>query len=120
MAVGDMKYAFTDLDGLQQEVEIPAAVLRSGKHRGLNNKQSIMDYLYKQGYAVAKPDIPDTPKKVRARKIDEKKQKLLDTISKSIETLGSVISMNSDRMVQIEIDNELYEITIVKKRKPKT
>lgn len=121
MAVGDMKYKFTDNDGQIQELEIPATVLRSGKHRGLNNRQTIMEYAFKQGFNVDEPKIEkknsNTKTKARSRKPNEVKRMIIDKIQDAIQDLGEINVLNSERQIQIEINGNLYEVTLVQKRK---
>lgn len=120
MAVGDMKYKFTDNNGDLQEVNVPAAVLRSGKRQGLSNKETIMKYAFENGYAVDAPVLPEKKPRKFTRKPDTQKQKIIETIAAALEDDGKVTILNEERQIQIEINNDLFEITLVKKRKPKT
>lgn len=119
MAVGDMKYKFTDNDGQIQELEIPATVLRSGKHRGLNNRQTIMEYAFKQGFNVDESKIEKkiSNTKARSRKPNEVKRMIINKIQDAIQDLGEINVLNSERQIQIEINGNLYEVTLVQKRK---
>ena len=123
MAVGDLKYKFIDKNGEQQELEIPASVLRSGKHRGLSNRETIMEYAAGQGYAVDAPEPKKTKTKTSkrnaTRKPDEQKRKLITAIEETLSTFGSINVLNPERQLQIEINGELFEVTLTKKRTPK-
>lgn len=121
MAVGDMKYKFTDNDGVLQEVEIPAAVLRSGKHRGLTNRQTLMEYAFKQGFNVDEPKIekktPTTNTKARSRRPNDTKRAIISKIDDALQELGTTNVLNVERQIQVEIGDNLYEVTLVQKRK---
>lgn len=120
MAVGDMKYKFMDLDNNEQEIVIPAEVLRKGKRAGMNNRQTIMKYAYDQGFNVEKPK--ETEKKTtskRTRKPNEIKANLITTLQESLQAMGEVNVINPERQVQVVIDGVTYEFTLVQKRAPK-
>ena len=121
MAVGDLKYKFIDKNGEQQELEIPASVLRSGKHRGLSNRETIMEYAAEQGYAVDAPEPKETKtnKRNTTRKPDEQKRKLITAIEETLLIFGSINVLNPERQLQVEINGELFEVTLTKKRTPK-
>jgi len=122
MAVGDLKYKFVDKNGEQQELEVPASVLRSGKHRGLSNRETIMEYAASKGYAVDAPEPKKTKTKTgkrNTRKPDEQKRKLIAVIGETLSIFGSINILNPERQIQIEVDGELFEVTLTKKRAPK-
>lgn len=117
MAVGDMKYKFTDLDNEMQEIVIPADVLRKGKRAGKTNRQTIMEYAFEQGFNVPKPE-PTTKKTKtkRTRKPNETKGALMEALRGAMIDLGEVIVVNPERQLQVIIDNTTYEFTLVQKR----
>lgn len=121
MAVGDLKYKFSDNDGTLQEIEVPAAVLRSGKKAGLTNRQTILKYAAEHGFNVDAPKEAATPKKKvsRTRKPDEQKRQIIQIVSDSLGELGEINVVNVERQVQVVIDGETFELTLVKKRKQK-
>ena len=122
MAVGDMRYTFTDKQGQEHQVDIPAEVIRKGRRDGLNNRDTIMLYLANNGYMV---DVPAATKKekkparARARKPDEQKRAIMKAVSLALEEFGIVDNINPERQVQVQINGDVFELTMVKKRKPK-
>ena len=114
-----MKYSFTDKDGVTQEVNIPAEVLRKGKREKLTNKQTILRYVAEQGFYVDAPQIDAKPKTPRARnrKPDEQKRQIIDKIADVLIDLGSVDIINPERQLQVQINGDIFELTMVKKRK---
>lgn len=114
-----MKYKFTDKDGVIQEVNIPAEVLRKGKREGLTNKQTILQYIAGEGYNVDTPKIEQKPKvpKARNRKPDEQKREIINRVADVLIDLGAVDIINPERQIQVQINGETYELTMVKKRK---
>lgn len=117
MAVGDLKYKFIDKNGEQQEIEVSASILRSGKHRGLSNRETVMEYAASQGYAVDAPEPKKkTTKRGTARKPDEQKQKLISAIEETLSTFGSINVINAERQLQVDIDGVIFEVTLTKKR----
>ena len=122
MAVGDLKYKFIDKNGEQQEIEVSASILRSGKHRGLSNRETVMEYAASQGYAVDAPEPKKkktTTKRDTTRKPDEQKQKLISAIEETLSTFGSINVINAERQLQVDIDGVIFEVTLTKKRPPK-
>jgi hypothetical protein len=119
MAVGDMKYKFTDQAGAEQEVMVPAEVLRKGKRAGKTNRQTILEYAAEQGFDV---DVPQaTPKKTskRTRKPNKTKADLIDRLSATLSDVGEVNVVNPERQVQVTIEGTIFEFTLVQKRSQK-
>ena len=121
MAVGDMKYKFVDLNGEEQEIVVPAEVLRKGKRAGMTNRETIMKFAFENGYAVQEPQTKKKAKSTtkRTRKPNDKKKMLIDRLADSIGELGSVNIINPERQVQIDIDGTIFEFTLVQKRASK-
>lgn len=123
MAVGDMRYTFTDKQGQEHQVDIPAEVIRKGRRDGLSNRDTILLHLANNGYMVDAPAATKKEKKkaTRTRKPDEQKQSIINVLIHAMEEQGNVEIniINPERQFQITLDNELYEVTLVKKRKPK-
>ena len=119
MAVGDMRYKFTDKNGVAQEIDIPAEVLRKGKRQGLSNRQTMMAYAADHGFDVDAPATPNKPKRKVTRKPDDQKRMIIEMVAAALEDTVSVNVVNPERQVQVDINGDLFEITLVKKRKPK-
>ena len=122
MAVGDMRYTFTDRQGQEHQVDIPAEVIRKGKRDGLTNRDTIMLYLANHGYMVDAPAVASKEKKkkaTRTRKPDEQKLAIMKAVSLALEEFGVVDNINLERQVRVQINGDVFELTMVKKRKPK-
>ena len=121
MAVGDMRYTFTDKQGQEHQVDIPAEVIRKGKRDGLSNRDTIMLYLANHGYMVNAPAATKKGKKkaTRTRKPDEQKLVIMKAVSLALEEFGVVETVNPERQVRVQIIGDVFELTMVKKRKPK-
>ena len=121
MAVGDMRYTFTDKQGQEHQVDIPAEVIRKGKRDGLSNRDTIMLYLANHGYMVDAPAATKKEKKkaTRTRKPDEQKRAIMKAVSLALEEFGVVEIVNPERQVRVQIIGDVFELTMVKKRKPK-
>lgn len=118
MQLGDIQYTFTDNDGAQQKVLIPAEVLKAGRREGLSNKESIARYLCNEGYHVdaVKPSQTKTKRK-STRKPNETKQRLINALADVMTGFGGVDVVNPERQVQVNIDGTVFEWTLVQKRK---
>lgn len=119
MAVGDMHYKFIDKDGQTQEIDIPAEVLRKGKREGLSNRETMMRFCADQGFNVDAPKAKSKPKRKATRKPDEQKRAIIEVVNQALSALGEVNVTNEERQIQITINDDLFELTLVKKRKPK-
>lgn len=120
MDIGDVRYKFVDNNGVQQEIVVPAKVLRSGRREGLTNRQSMMKYAAETGYAVTPPQI-DPEKKTnktttRKRKVNPTKSLLMDKITSCLSELGETEVINTERQTRVKIDGITYEVTLVQKR----
>lgn len=120
MAVGDMHYKFIDKNGETQEIDIPAEVLRKGKREGLSNRETMMRFCAEKGFNVDAPATTKHKAKAkRTRKPDEQKRAIMKAVSLALEEFGVVDNINPERQVQVQINGEVFELTMVKKRKPK-
>ena len=121
MAVGDMRYTLIDKQGQEHQVDIPAEVIRKGKRDGLSNRDTIMLYLANHGYMVDAPAATKKEKKkaTRTRKPDEQKLAIMKAVSLALEEFGVVDNINPERQIQLQINGDVFELTMVKKRKPK-
>lgn len=121
MAVGDMRYTFTDKQGQEHQVDIPAEVIRKGRRDGLSNRDTILLHLANNGYMVDAPAATKKEKKkpTRTRKPDEQKRMIIGMVGQTLSELGEVNILNEERQLQIAINGDLFELTLVKKRKPK-
>ena len=123
MAVGDLRYKFTDNSGNPVEIDVPAAVLRAGKKNGFTNRETIINYAYEQGGYDVTPieKKADDKKKTthRTRKPNEQKKKLIDILANAMIDEGVVNIINPERQVQVEINGVTFEFTLVQKRTSK-
>ena len=124
MAVGDMKYKFTDNTNTEVEIMVPANVLRRGKRAGLTNRETIMKYAFENGYNVDKPAETKkaTAKKgaaKRTRKPNDTKLQLMQTLQEALAGVGETNVVNPERQLQVTIDGKIFEFTLVQKRAPK-
>lgn len=121
MNIGDLRYTFTDKNGQSQVAEIPAEVLRKGRRKGQSNKDTILIYLAEQGFAVDAPKVEQKKRTARPRKADKQKQSIINVLVDAMQQQGNIKInvINDERQFQFEVDDELYEVTLVKKRKPK-
>lgn len=123
MNIGDLKYTFTNLDGAEETVVVPAEVMREGKRAGLNTKLAIQKYLYDLGKIAEDPtEGVDTTKpatqRKRTRKPNDTKAALITAVTNVLATeFGAVNVVNPERQVQVVIDGKTYEFTLVQKRK---
>lgn len=140
-----MKYTFTADNGKEKTVSIPDDYIRTNKKNlGLTTKEAIELWLFDNDYIEnAEADaltqkakgtnvrVGGTSKrKAPVRKPDYTKRTLISEIKNSLEGLaldagsGSVevsnISIpNLERVVRFQLDDDTYELTLSKKRKPK-
>lgn len=121
MAVGDMRYTFTDKQGQEHQVDIPAEVIRKGRRDGLSNRDTILLHLANNGYMVDTPAATKKEKKkaTRTRKPDEQKLAIMKAVGLALEEFGVVDNINPERQVRVQINGDVFELTMVKKRKPK-
>ena len=119
MVIGGMRYGFTDNNGVEQTIEIPADVIRAGKRAGKTNRQTILEYAAEQGFEV---DVPETAAKKmtkRTRKPNKTKADLIERLAAAMSDAGDVNVINAERQVQVVIDGTVFEFTLVQKRAPK-
>lgn len=122
MNPGDLKNTFTDKDGVERTVVIPAEVFRNARRNKISNKVAINNYLAEQGYLdqtvaeeVATADAQK--RKPRTRKPNEVKRQIIDQIASTMTAqYGAVEVTNPERQLHFEIDGKTYEITLVQKR----
>lgn len=141
-----MKYTFTADNGKEKTVSIPDDYIRTNKKNlGLTTKEAIELWLFDNDYIEnaeadaltqkakgANVRVGGTSKrKAPVRKPDYTKRTLIFEIKNSLEGLaldagsGSIevsnISIpNIERVVRFELGDDTYELTLSKKRKPKT
>lgn len=143
-----MKYTFTADNGKEKTVSIPDDYIRTNKKNlGLTTKEAIDLWLFDNDYienaeadALTQAALASkgtnrvggkSPRKAPARKPDYTKRTLISEIKNSLEGLaldagsGSIevsnISVpNVERVVRFELGDDTYELTLSKKRKPKT
>lgn len=141
-----MKYTFTADNGKEKTVSIPDDYIRTNKKNlGLTTKEAIELWLFDNDYIEnAEADAltqkaketgtrvgGKSPRKAPVRKPDYTKRTLISEIKNSLEGLaldaesGSIevsnISIpNIERVVRFELGDDTYELTLSKKRKPKS
>ena len=136
-----MKYTFTNIDGTQKTVNISEDVLAQGKREGLTARETIDRFLSDEGYIVD-PTVRELTEKAKAnginnagkvssgkrkaptRKPDLVKRMLIEGLSKYISEayaeVKNVQVTNIERIIAFSIGDDNYELTLSKKRKPKT
>ncbi len=121
MNPGDLKNTFTDKDGVERTVVIPAEVFRNARREKISNKVAIQRYLASEGYldetAVEETAKADTQKRTRTRKPNDTKRGIIDLLSTTVTAqFGAVEVTNPERQFRFEIDGKTYEVTLVQKR----
>lgn len=143
-----MKYTFTADTGKEKTVSIPDDYIRTNKKNlGLTTKEAIELWLFDNDYIEnAEADAltqkakgvtstnkvgGKSPRKAPVRKPNYTKRTLISEIKNSLEGLvldagsGSIevsnISIpNIERVVRFQLGDDTYELTLSKKRKPKS
>ena len=119
MNPGDLKNTFTDKDGVERTVVIPAEVFRNARRNKISNKVAINNYLAEQGY-LDKTEVEETAtaKKTRTRKPNDTKRAIIDKLADCMAgEYGEVEITNPERQFRFVIDGKTYEVTLVQKRK---
>lgn len=136
-----MKYTFTNIDGTQKTVNISEDVLTQGKREGLSTRETIDRFLSDEGYIVD-PTVRELTEKAKSnginnagkvssgkrkaptRKPDLVKRMLIEGLSKYMSEayaeVKNVQVTNIERIIAFSIGDDNYELTLSKKRKPKT
>ena len=121
MNPGDLKNTFIDKDGIERTVIIPAEVFRNARRSKISNKVAIDRYLASEGY-LDETAVEETAKakapKTRTRKPNETKRTIVDQLASAMTAAyGAVEVTNPERQFRFEIDGNVYEVTLVQKRK---
>ena len=136
-----MKYTFTNIDGHEKTVNIGEDVLVQGKREGLSTRETIDRFLSDEGYIVD-PTVRELTEKAKSnginnagkvssgkrkaptRKPDLVKRMLIEGLSKYMSEayaeVKNVQVTNIERIIAFSIGDDNYELTLSKKRKPKT
>lgn len=136
-----MKYTFTNIDGTQKTVNISEDVLTQGRREGLSARETIDRFLSDEGYIVD-PTVRELTEKAKSnginnagkvssgkrkaptRKPDLVKRMLIEGLSKymaeAYAEVKNVQVTNIERIIAFSIGDDNYELTLSKKRKPKT
>lgn len=136
-----MKYTFTNIDGIQKTVNISEDVLAQGRREGLSARETIDRFLSDEGYIID-PTVRELTEKAKAnginnagkvssgkrkaptRKPDLVKRMLIEGLSKymteAYAEVKNVQVTNIERIIAFSIGDDNYELTLSKKRKPKT
>lgn len=121
MNPGDLKNTFVDKDGIERTVIIPAEVFRNARRERISNKVAIDRFLAAQGY-LDKTAVEETAKakapKPRTRKPNGTKRGIMELLEGVVaQAYGVVEVTNPERQLRFEIDGNVYELTLVQKRK---
>ena len=138
-----LKHTFIAADGKPKTVTIPDDVLAQGRKERLSVSETVARYLSDEGYIVD-PTVAELTDKAKAagvngagrqqggggkkrkaptRKPDDTKRMLIKALENCISTLGiceNVEVTNIERVIAFSIGEDKYELTLSKKRKPKT
>lgn len=134
-----MKYTFVTENGTEKTINIPDKVFTQGRKEGLSHRETIERYLSDEGY-ILDPVVAELTQKAKAngagvrakgaerkkptRKPDETKRMLIAGLAKYIEEayaeVHDVQVTNIERIIAFQIGEDKYELTLSKKRKPKT
>ena len=136
-----MKYTFTNIDGTQKTVNISEDVLTQGRREGLSTRETIDRFLSDEGYIID-PTVRELTEKAKSnginnagkvssgkrkaptRKPDLVKRMLIEGLSKYMSEayaeVKNVQVTNIERIIAFSIGDDNYELTLSKKRKPKT
>ena len=122
MNPGDLKNTFTDKDGVERTVIIPAEVFRNARREKISNKVAIQRYLASEGYldktAVEETAKAETSRKRPTRKPNDTKRGIVDLLNSAVtEAFGATEVINPERQFRFVIDGNIYEVTLVQKRK---
>lgn len=123
MELGDTRYTFKDNDGVEHTEVIPAKVIRSGRHKGWSINKAMRMYLFENGFNIDKPEEIEksSDEKRKSRKVtrtpNKVKLELINTLSSALGEIGDIEIVNPERQVRIKIDDNIYEFTLVQKRK---
>lgn len=139
-----MKYTFINAEGHEQTVNIKDAVLAQGKREGLSMRETIDRFLSDEGYIINETVAELTNKaksnginnagktssgkrKAPTRKPDMVKRVLIELLADTMRNsaplpyeVKNVQVTNIERIIAFSIGDDNYEITLSKKRKPKT
>lgn len=122
MNPGDVKKTFTDKDGVQQVVVIPAEVFRAARRNKISNGVAIDQYLAELGYKD-KTAVEETAKarqpKTRTRKPNDTKRGIMEVLEAAVAGIAEngVEIVNAERQLRFSVDGNVYEVTLVQKRK---
>lgn len=122
MNPGDLKNTFTDKDGVERTVVIPAEVFRQARREGISNKVAIDRYLASKGYLdeTAVEETAKAKKKTRTRKPNETKRKIMDILAQAVADdliTDYIETVNPERQIRFSLEGKIFELTLVQKRK---
>ena len=139
-----MKYTFITAEGKEQTVSIPEEVLMQHRKAGLSMREAIDLFLSDEGY-ITNPVVEELTAKAKAngvngagktssgkrkpptRKPDETKRALIVLLEDALKDnadgplrIANIEVTNIERIIAFTIGDDKYELTLSKKRKPKT
>lgn len=128
-----MKYTFTNMSGQEQTIDIPQEYIKqqvSSLH--ISTLEACKLFLYDEGYMPCEEadTISRKTKNTKPRKIDPIKSALVNTFytflndkeywyNNTNQHIDNVNIATIGRQITFTIDNDTYELTLSKKRKPK-
>lgn len=137
-----MKYTFVTAEGAEKTVNIKEEVLAQGRREGLSMRETIDRFLSDEGYIVDPTVVALTNKakeagvnnagrttsgkrKAPTRKPDETKRALIRLLESALaqdteHEVRDVQVTNIERIIAFSIGDDKYEVTLSKKRKPKS
>lgn len=128
-----MKYTFTNMSGQEQTIDIPQEYIKqqvSSLH--ISTLEACKLFLYDEGYMPCEEadTISRKTKNTKPRKIDPIKSALVNTFytflndkehwyNNTNQHIDNVNIATIGRQITFTIDDDTYELTLSKKRKPK-
>lgn len=128
-----MKYTFTNMSGQEQTIDIPQEYIKqqvSSLH--ISTLEACKLFLYDEGYIPCEEadTISRKTKNTKPRKIDPIKSALVNTFytflndkehwyNNTNQHIDNVNIATIGRQITFTIDDDTYELTLSKKRKPK-
>ena len=118
MNPGDLKYTFTNKDGVEETAVIPAEIIRTARREKIPTKTAIQKYLAGEGL-IEETAVEETAKvkKTRTRKPNDTKRAIVNLLADAATgAYGEVEITNPERQFRFQIDGKTYEVTLVQKR----
>ena len=128
-----MKYTFTNMSGQEQTIDIPQEYIKQQvSSLRISTLEACKLFLYDEGYMPCEEveTISRKTKNTKPRKIDPIKSALINTFyaflndtdywhNQTNQHIDNVNITTIGRQITFTIDDDTYELTLSKKRKPK-